>query len=150
MKSLNSWTNFEGDDYENFSGIATYSHDFKLANISKSGYWLDLGKVAESAKLSVNGKELGTLIGPTYQIFIPANILKSQNTLTVEVVNSMANRVIALEKKGVIWQKFYNINVSARLKQNLGKDGYFTTINWIPKESGILGKVTLTAVEVLK
>ncbi|PWK16828.1 alpha-L-rhamnosidase-like protein [Arcicella aurantiaca] len=149
-KSLNSWTNFEGEDYKNFSGIATYSHDFKLANASKSGYWLDLGKIAESAKVSVNGKALGTLLGPSYQVFIPANVLKSQNTLTVEVANSMANRVIALEKKGVIWQKFYNINVSARLKENLGKDGYFTTKNWTPKDSGILGKVTLTAVEVLK
>ena len=150
IKSLNSWTNFEGDDYKNFSGIATYSHNFKLAKVSKSGYWLDLGKVSESAKVSVNGKELGTLIGPSYQIFVPANILKSQNVLTIEVANSMANRVIALEKKGVIWQKFYNINVSARLKQNLGKDGYFTTQNWNPKDSGILGKVTLTAVEILK
>jgi hypothetical protein len=36
------------------------------------------------------------------------------------------------------------------LKENLGKDGYFTTKNWTPKDSGILGKVMLTAVEVLK
>ena len=149
-KILSSWTNFEGEDYKNFSGIATYSLEFKLANISKSGYWLDLGKVSESAKVSANGVSLGTLLGPTYQVFVPANILKSQNMLTVELANSMANRVIALEKKGEVWQKFYNINVSARLKQNLGKDGYFTTKNWTPKESGILGKVTLTALEVLK
>ena len=92
---------------------------------------------------------MGTLLGPSYNVFVPANVLKSQNILMVEVANSMANRVIALEKKGEVWQKFYNINVSARLKQNLGKDGYFTTKNWTPKESGILGKVTLTALEVL-
>ena len=149
IKTLSSWTNFEGDDYKNFSGIATYSHKFTLANVSKLGYWLDLGKVSESAKVSVNGISLGTLLGPSYNVFVPANVLKSQNILMVEVANSMANRVIALEKKGEVWQKFYNINVSARLKQNLGKDGYFTTKNWTPKESGILGKVTLTALEVL-
>jgi hypothetical protein len=149
-KILSSWTNFEGEDYKNFSGIATYTHEFKLVNISKSGYWLDLGKVSESAKVSVNGVSLGTLLGPSYKVFIPVNILKSQNILTVEVANSMANRVIELEKKGEVWQKFYNINVSARLKQNLGKDGYFTTKDWTPKESGILGKVSLIALEVLK
>ncbi len=149
-QQLESWTNFAGDDYKNFSGIATYSHSFKLSSISKSGYCLDLGKVSESAKVSVNGRDLGTLIGPSYQIFVPANVLKTQNILTVEVANSMANRVIAIEKNGQVWQKFYNINVSARLKQNLGKDGYFTTKGWTPKESGIIGKVTLTPVMILK
>ncbi len=148
--NLGSWTNTTGNDYQDFSGTAVYTHQFKNLNTSKTGYWLDLGKVAESAKISVNGVVLGTLLGPTYRVFVPAKILKAQNMLTIEVVNSMANRVIALEKKGEVWQKFYNINVSARLKQNLGKDGYFTTKNWQPRPSGLLGKVTITAVEVLR
>jgi hypothetical protein len=149
-KALQSWTGFEGEDYKNFSGTATYTHTFTNPNTSKSGYWLDLGKVSESARVNINGQIIGTLLGPVYRIFIPSKLLKSQNVLTIEVSNSMANRVIALEKKGVVWQKFYNINVSARLKQNLGGNGYFTTKNWTPKASGILGKVTLTAVGVLK
>ena len=149
-KTLQSWTSFEGEDYENFSGTATYTHTFTNPNTSKSGYYLDLGKVSESANVSINGQILGTLLGPVYRIFVPSKLLKSQNILTIEVSNSMANRVIALEKKGVVWQKFYNINVSARLKQNLGENGYFTTKNWTPKVSGILGKVTLTAVGVLE
>lgn len=148
--SLGSWTNTVGNDYQNFSGTAVYTHQFKNPNASKTGYWLDLGKVAESAKVSVNGIDLGTLLGPTYRVFVPTNILKSQNTLIIEVVNSMANRVIALEKKGVVWQKFYNINVSARLKENLGEEGYFTTINWQPRPSGLLEKVMIVGVKVLK
>jgi hypothetical protein len=148
--NLGSWTNTSGNDYQDFSGTAVYTHQFKNPNTSKTGYYLDLGKVAESAKVSVNGVVLGTLLGPTYRVFVPAKLLKSQNTLTIEVVNSMANRVIALEKKGVIWQKFYNINVSARLKENLGKDGYFTTKNWQPLPSGLLDKVMIWGVEVLR
>lgn len=148
--SLGTWTKIAGNDYQNFSGTAVYTHQFKNINTSKTGYWLDLGKVGESAKVSVNGIVLGTLLGPTYRVFVSTKLLKSQNTLTIEVVNSMANRVIALEKKGVIWQKFYNINVSARLKENLGKDGYFTTKNWQPRPSGLLEKVMIVAVEVLE
>jgi hypothetical protein len=91
---------------------------------------------------------LGTLLGPTYRVFVPAKLLKSQNILTIEVVNSMANRVIALEKRGIVWQKFYNINISARLKENLGKDSYFTTKNWQPRPSGLLEKVMIWGVEV--
>lgn len=146
-KSLGSWTKLEGEAYKNFSGTASYSLDFTNPNASSAGYWLDLGKVAESATVTINGKFLGTLIGPTYRVFVPNSLLKAQNTLVVNVSNSMANRVIAIEKQGVVWQKFYNINVSARLRPNLGKDGYFTTQNWQPRDSGLLEKVTLTAVE---
>nr|WP_299418687.1 glycosyl hydrolase [uncultured Emticicia sp.] len=146
-KSLGSWTKLEGDAYKNFSGTASYSLDFANPNTSTAGYWLDLGKVAESATVTVNGKFLGTLIGPTYRIFVPNSLLKTQNTLVINVSNSMANRVIAIEKLGEVWQKFYNINVSARLRPNLGKDGYFTTLKWQPKDSGLLEKVTLMAVE---
>ncbi len=149
-KTLQSWTNFEGEDYGNFSGTATYTQTFINPNTSKSGYWLDLGKVSESARVRINGQFLGTLLGPVYRIFVASKLLKSQNILTIEVSNSMANRVIALEKKGVVWQQFYNINVSAKLKQNIGENGYFTTKNWTPKPSGILGKVMLTAVGILE
>lgn len=147
IKSLGSWTKLGGDAYKNFSGTASYSLDFANPNTSTAGYWLDLGKVAESATVTVNGKFLGTLIGPTYRIFVPNSLLKTQNTLVINVSNSMANGVIAIEKQGEVWQKFYNINVSARLRPNLGKDGYFTTLKWQPKDSGLLEKVTLMAVE---
>lgn len=146
-KSLGSWTKLEGEAYKNFSGTASYSLNFAKPNTSTTGYWLDLGKVAESATVTINSQFLGTLLGPTYKVFVPNSLLKTQNTLVVNVSNSMANRVIAIEKQGEVWQKFYNINVSARLRPNLGKNGYFTTINWQPKDSGLLEKVTLTAVE---
>jgi len=147
LQNLESWTNF-GEAYQNFSGTATYTLHFRLPDTTKTDYLLDLGKVAESASIHLNGKNLGTLIGPTYQVRIPSEILKSENVLKVAVSNSMANRVIAVEKQGYVWQKFYNINVSARFKQNLGKNHYFTTANWQPLESGILGKVWLSPIEI--
>lgn len=146
-KTLGSWTKLEGDAYKNFSGTASYSLDFTKPTTSSAGYWLDLGKVAESATVTINGQFLGTLLGPTYKVFVPNSLIKTQNTLVVNVSNSMANRVIAIEKQGEVWQKFYNINVSARLRPNLGKNGYFTTQNWQPLDSGLLEKVTMTAVE---
>ncbi|CAH0997491.1 hypothetical protein EMA8858_03624 [Emticicia aquatica] len=146
-QTLGSWTKLDGEAYKNFSGTASYSLNFPKPTASASGYWLDLGKVAESATVTINGQLLGTLLGPSYKIFVPSSLLKAQNTVIINVSNSMANRVIAIEKQGIIWQKFYNINVSARLRPNLGKDGYFTTQNWQPRDSGLLEKVTLTAVE---
>ncbi|WP_064198308.1 MULTISPECIES: glycosyl hydrolase [Emticicia] len=149
IQSLGSWTKLDGDAYKNFSGTAAYTLDFSKPSSTNitAGYWLDLGKVAESASVILNGQNLGTLIGPSYKVFVPKTLFKEQNTLTVQVSNSMANRVIAIEKEGQVWQKFYNINISARLRPNLGKNGYFTTLNWQPRDSGLLDKVTLIAVE---
>ena len=146
-QTLGSWTKLDDEAYKNFSGTASYSLIFAMTNKLAAGYWLDLGKVAESASVVLNGKSFGTLLGPSYKVFVPGSLLKVKNILVVNVSNSMANRVIAIEKQGVVWQKFYNINVSARLRPNLGKEGYFTTINWQPRESGLLEKVTLTPVE---
>ena len=92
----------------------------------------------------LNGKKIATLIGPLYTVTITPNLLKPVNDLQVIVTNGMANRIIDLDKKGVQWKKFYNINMSARLAENRGADGLFTAAKWQPKPSGLLGPVTLT------
>ena len=55
----------------------------------------------------------------------------------------MANRIADMDKKGIVWKKFYNINFPARFAQNRGVDGLFTAINWEPAASGLLGPVTI-------
>ena len=69
-----------------------------------------LPKTVETQTL--NSHFLGTLLRPTYKVFVLNVLLKVQNTLVINVSNSMANRVIAIEKQGKVWQKFYNINIS--------------------------------------
>ncbi|KAA9345421.1 glycosyl hydrolase [Larkinella humicola] len=143
---LASWTELEGDDVKKFSGTATYTISFPKPEGTGDGWLLDLGKVAESARVQLNGKEIGTLIGPTYQVFIPKDQLKPTNMLTVFVSNSMANRIADMDREHINWKKFYNINMSARLRENRGADGNFTAEKWKPLASGLLGPVTLTPV----
>jgi len=100
--------------------------------------------VAQSARVQLNGKELGTLIGPVYQVFVPKEQLQATNNLTVTVSNGMANRVIDMDKNHVEYRKFYNVNLAAKLKENRNEQGLFTTEKWTPQESGLLGPVTLT------
>jgi hypothetical protein len=144
-----SWTDLASDGVKVFSGAASYSLTFAKP-IGHTGDWqLDLGKVAESARVQLNGQELATLIGPTYQLTIPDSLLRPTNKLTVTVSNGMANRIADLDKCHVDWKKFYNINMSARLKENRGKDGLFTAEAWQPRPSGLLGPVTLTPLSPL-
>lgn len=141
------WTILAGDAFQSFSGTAIYSCDFEKPDGEGTGWLLDLGEVAESAAVTLNGKEVGTLIGPVYQVYLPNNLLSEQNKLEIAVSNSMTNRIIALEKSGLVWKKFYNINFPARLRENLGPDRLFTTASWSPKPSGLAGPVSLTLIE---
>ncbi|HEX3165263.1 MAG TPA: glycosyl hydrolase, partial [Chitinophagaceae bacterium] len=144
LNELVSWTDLDIAGVKEFSGTAEYITSFKKPSVNATSWLIDLGNVKESATVILNGKKVATLIGPSYTVTIPASVLKDDNMLEVIVTNGMANRIIDLDKRGVQWKKFYNINMSARLPENRGPDGLFTAAKWQPKPSGLLGPVTLT------
>jgi hypothetical protein len=150
LNELRSWTVLDIAGVKEFSGAAEYSTSFKKPSANASSWSLDLGDVKESATVILNGKKIATLIGPSYAVTIPASALKEDNILQVIVTNGMANRIIDLDKRGVQWKKFYNINMSARLAENRGPDGLFTAAKWQLKPSGLLGPVTITPLKLVQ
>jgi hypothetical protein len=142
--ALASWTSFAGDEWKRFSGTARYTARFARPPGDAVAWQLDLGAVRESARVTLNGRELGTLIGPAFDVTIDRAQLTADNVLVVEVANLMANRMAALDKAGAGWKKFYNVNFPAKLPQNRGADGLFSAAGWEPLDSGLLGPVTLT------
>jgi hypothetical protein len=146
---LVSWTTF-GRDAEVFSGTAVYTTTFARPKPGGQVWQLDLGRVAESARVRLNGLEPATLIGAPYRVVIAASQLKATNTLEVSVTNLSANRIRDLDVRGVSWKKFYNVNFPARFPENRGADGLFTAARWEPLESGLLGPVTLTPQTVIR
>lgn len=115
---LQSWTN-HSEELKWFSGTASYKITFDKPNYEATAYQLDLGELYESAQIFLNGEKLATLVGPEFQLTINADKLQETNTLEVQVTNLMANRIIDIDKRGVNYKKFYNINFSARLRENL-------------------------------
>ncbi|MCU7551209.1 glycosyl hydrolase [Chitinophagaceae bacterium LB-8] len=142
---LGSWTNLDGDDVKNFSGTAKYSISFAKPLGKATAWQLDLGHVDETAEVFLNGKKVATLIGPEFKVEIPAASLQANNKLEVLVSNLMANRIIYMDKNCMQWKKFYNINMSARKKENV-KNGVFDASGWEPQASGLAGPVTLTPI----
>jgi hypothetical protein len=143
---LGSWTDLPGNDVKNFSGTARYTIELPrpTAPAGTTAWRLDLGAIHESARIVLNGKELGTFIGPWYRVDVPAAAWKDHNVLEVEVSNLMANRIADLDRRGVPWKKFYNVNFPPRLAANRGSDGMFSAASWTPLPSGLAGPVTLT------
>ncbi len=146
---LVSWTDFGGDEVKNFSGTARYTINFSRPAGKADSWLLNLGKVFESARIILNGNEKAVLIGPDYQVIIGKKELKSKNTLEIKVSNLMANRIAYLDRNNILWKKFYNVNMAAKLKQN-AKNGIFDASSWPPGESGLLGPVTLTPMKIVK
>ena len=105
--------------------------------------WLDLGEVIgnESVRVTVNGKYLGTLIMPPYRIEVPADMLKGpkaeDNDIKLDVCERGANRIRELDRKGVKWKYFTDINM---VDINYKK---FDASSWPVQEHGVKGPVRL-------
>jgi hypothetical protein len=144
LDRLTSWTTFAGEAGKAFSGTARYTARFARPAGDAPAWQLDLGAVRESARVILNGRDLGTLIGPAFRVTVDRTQLRADNVLQVEVSNLMANRIAALDKSGARWKTFYNVNMPSRLAENRGADGLFTAATWEPLDSGLIGPVTLT------
>lgn len=150
ITALDSWTNLPDSSVKIFSGTAQYTIHFSKPAGTADAYLLDLGKVALSAEVVLNGKPVATLIGPVYRVIIPASRFASDNVLEIKVTNGMANRIADMDKRGVMWKKFYNVNFPSRLPANRSANGLFTAAQWAPEPSGLTGSVTVTPLSLMK
>ncbi|MBD1420484.1 glycosyl hydrolase [Sphingobacterium chuzhouense] len=138
---LQSWTIY-GGDYAYFSGTAEYTTTIPALPDSTDTWLLHLDNVNESAAIYLNNEYIGTLLNAPYELELPVDALRG-NSLKIAVSNLMANRIAYMDKQGVTWRKFYNINFAARRAENRGEDGLFSARNWKPKPSGLSGDVIL-------
>ena len=140
MQTLTSWSRNDDGTENPFCGTVCYRTTFMLdVDGARKGATLDLGRVCESARVSVNGVCAGLRIMPPYRVEIPAGMLKvGENVLEVEVTNVGANRIRDLDKRKVQWKIFSDINI-------VGRDYRpFDASKWPLRDSGLLGPVTLS------
>ena len=133
---LASWSEIAGPDGERFGGTARYTIRFK-PDVTAKRYQLDLGNVAESARVELNGKPMATLLGPPYRVEI-GPLLAENNELVIEVTSTAANRIRDLDRRGVKWRIFKDINfVNIDYRP-------FDASKWPVCAAGLLGPVMLT------
>jgi hypothetical protein len=130
-----TWTG-QGAEAERFAGTARYTVRFDRPG-GAGNYLLDLGDVRESARVRLNGRELGTLICRPFLIETGA-LEAAGNVLEVEVTSVAANRIRDMDRRKIPWRIFHDINVV-----NL-RYLPFDASNWQVRAAGLLGPVTLT------
>lgn len=133
------WTGRGDDDADRFAGTARYSITFDVPDRGRR-HLLELGKVAESARVRLNGRELGVLFATPFQI--ETGPLRARgNVLEIDVTNVSANRVRDLDIRAVPWKIFHDINF-------VGIDYRpFDASRWPVRPAGLLGPVRLRTLE---
>jgi len=97
MEELLDWSKHPDPGVKYFSGQATYRTSFSLDSrfeISNLRLVLDLGQVQVMAQVKLNGKDLGVLWTPPFQVDITHAVRSGENTLEVTVANLWPNRLI--------------------------------------------------------
>ncbi|MFV0592250.1 MAG: glycosyl hydrolase [Draconibacterium sp.] len=131
---LQSWTTIGDAETVRFAGTVRYSTELDWQGSSTA--WIDLGKVLDCARLVVNDKNFGTLPGPVYTWEID-NLKPGKNQIVIEVTNVAANRIRDLDRRGVNWKKFKDINfVNIDYRP-------FDASGWPVRDAGLMGPVVL-------
>ena len=132
-----SWTTLDIPEATTMMGTGRYTLEFDLPAMAADEWVLDLGDVRESARVRINGKEVGTAWCVPFQLTVGKYLQQGKNILEVEVTNLPANRIAELDRQQVPWRRFKEINV---VDLNYKKTGY---AHWTPLPSGLNGQVKL-------
>ena len=155
---LESWTKNSDDGIRYFSGIATYSKNFELGGeMFKKGrrIILSLGKVADIARVRVNGKTAATLWRAPFECDITNLARKGENTLSIEVANRWVNRLIGDARLAKSPDELLPKWILEKRKNDTDRIAYtFTKGFWKadedPLESGLLGKAEIRAIDFVE
>ena len=132
-----------GED-EPFCGTMRYRSEFSAVGVEERPAVIDLGKVCHSARVTLNGCELGCRFMPPYRFEVPRGVLRGRNELCVEVTSTGANRIRWNDRMGVRWKTFHDINMISVKGVWQGGVVPLDASDWPLVECGLLGPVILS------
>lgn len=93
--TLSDWSKHIDTAIKYYSGTASYEYSFEWnGNETQHKSWLDLGKIANIAAITLNGIDCGIVWTEPYRIEITNALKKGTNNLIISVTNTWANRLI--------------------------------------------------------
>ena len=129
---LMDWTQSENPGIKHYSGPATYSTGFEMAQVAEGArYWLTLNEVAGTgiAAIELNGNDVGTVWTKPFRVDISGALQTGNNQLKITVVNNWINRLIGDRGKPQ-QEQFTRTNIKIR-------------DDWHLQPSGLLGPVQI-------
>lgn len=87
---LGSWKSLADPAVREFTGIGRYTIEFELSDPGDAHWQLDLGGVAHSAEIHLNGLPAGTAFAPPHRFDVTPLLQPGLNTLSIRVSNLRA------------------------------------------------------------
>ena len=123
-------------------GTGVYSTTLQMSKEEAAQPWtIDLGDVRESARVYVNGTFVGCAWAVPFTLDCGRAFRPGANEIRIEVTNLPANRIADMDRRGVPWRKFHDINVVDIHYKHTTYEG------WAPVPSGLAGRVVLRRTE---
>ena len=138
-EAYGSWTDLCPDpEAKRFAGTARYTLEFTISEgTSADDFMLDLGDLRESARVTLNGTNIGTVWSLPFQIRLGKALKKGRNLLELEITNTAANRIRDMDVQGVDWKIMHEINfVDVNYRP-------FDATDWPIESAGLLTPVEL-------
>lgn len=138
LSRLQSLSHLGDGELERFAGTIRYECTFAVPEGEPKDLVLELGEVQRSARVFVNEVEIGVSILSPHRHRLPARCLKDgENRLAIEVTTLAVNRIRDLDRRGVDWKIFQDINFV--------DDAYepFDASDWPVEPIGLLGPVVV-------
>lgn len=155
LTHLADWSTRDEPGIKYYSGLARYRTQFRFRQRTGPGLrvYLDLGRVADLAEISLNGTALGILWDEPFRIDVTAH-LRTSNELEIGVVNRWANRLIGDAQRAADARYGETGTIEAwpdwLVRGDPSPTGRYTFMSqriWGPKDplvtSGLLGPVQL-------
>lgn len=141
LDSLTTWETLDDDSAKVTMGTGRYATTVKMTKQEAQQRWaIDLGDVRESARVYVNGKYVGCAWAVPFTLECGKAFRAGSNEIAIEVTNLPANRIAQLDRDGVKWRKFKEINVVDLQYKKA------TYANWQPVKSGLNSPVKLVQI----
>jgi hypothetical protein len=143
MAQLSDWTSLADPATQRFSGTARYRIEFDAPAGAADEWLLDLGDVRESARVRLNGRDLGTAWSLPFRARLGGALQARGNTLEIEVTNLPANRIRDLDVRKAPWKIMRDAGiVSVKYRP-------FDAAGWDVEPSGLRGPVLLVPMEIV-
>lgn len=138
LDNIQTWETLNNDTAKIMMGTGVYTTTVNMTKDEAKAKWaINLGDVRESARVYVNDTFVGCAWSVPFILDCKDAFKAGKNTLRIEVTNLPANRISEMDRQGVKWRKFDEINV---VDINYKKTSY---ANWEAVKSGLNSSVTL-------
>ena len=141
LPTLQTWESLDDDSARVTMGTGVYTTKIRLSKAQAKKHWsIELGDVHESARVFINGQFIGCAWAVPFVLDCKNALKSGENEIRIEVTNLPANRIADMDRRGVEWRKFKEINV---VDINYKKTSY---AEWKSMPSGLAGPVALIEV----